>query len=229
MLVSHNYKFIFLKSIKTASTSAFVFFAPYCLPKNLIKNYKFEFSSQEKYVGNYKEGMVGKIDRNPKTNRIIFKKKHVVAANAKTILDNIDEKIWKNYFKFTIVRNPWDLMVSLYFHKLKYFPIEMKDVNFDNFIKSLYYKKYVEGYLFYKINEKYVCDYHIRYEHLYEGIKHVCKKANIIHYDLNNFKKFRSDSRPKGLNYKTMYKNKKTKKMVEELYESDIQKFKYVF
>ena len=96
MLVSHKYKFIFLKSIKTASTSAFVFFAPYCLPEQSLENYKFEYQSQEDYVGVYDEGIIGKTFLDHQTKQILFKRKHIIAENIKKIVDEIDDKIWKN-------------------------------------------------------------------------------------------------------------------------------------
>jgi hypothetical protein len=228
MLVSHKYKFIFLKSIKTASTSAFVFFAPYCLPQESLKNYKFEFQSQEDYVGVYNEGIIGKIFVDPETKEILFKKKHIIAENVKKIVDEIDGEIWKKYFKITIIRNPWDLMVSLYFQRLLDYPDQMKNLNFYKFIKLLYDKKEVEGHLFYKIGENYPCDYHIRYERLMKDVRYVCEKCNIENFNLDNFKNFRSDVKPKNLDYRSMY-NKETGKMVELLYASDIEKFKYTF
>lgn len=42
--------------------------------------------------------------------------KHATALQLKNFLGN---EIWQQYFKFTIVRNPWDQVVSMYFHLRK--------------------------------------------------------------------------------------------------------------
>ena len=57
MLISHIKKFIFFKSVKTASTSVFNFLLPYCLPKNIIIQ-DFNILSKD-YFGYWPTGIVG--------------------------------------------------------------------------------------------------------------------------------------------------------------------------
>lgn len=40
-------------------------------------------------------------------------------ATAQQLRAYLDEKAWSEYFKFSFVRNPWDLVVSMYFHLRK--------------------------------------------------------------------------------------------------------------
>jgi hypothetical protein len=240
MLISHKYKFIYFKSIKTASTSAFVFFASFCLSEEKVKNYKFELKTVNDYIGVYDEGCVGGTFISPKTKKLAFLH-HLPAIDIKKFSDKIDTKIWDSYFKFTTIRNPWDLMVSLYFYRLNDSPQKemkngkkMKDLSFHEYVELLYHRKLydnieTDGIEYYKIDENYLCDYHIRYERLMKDVKYVCEKCNIKNFNLNNFKKFRSDIKPKSIDYKSMYNNEETKKMVRFLYASDIEKFKYNF
>lgn len=244
MLVSHEYKFIFLKSIKTGSTSTYSFFLPYCLPEKKAKEYDSEnLKNTKKQAGVYKEGIVGLIKKNKSINE------HVNAIRVKKILDNIDCNIWKNYFKFSIVRNPFDLLVSLYFYKFqlmepikKFIPfINAKNLkehkkNFSKFLNNLHFFKLInnkpKSYSFYKIKNNYVCDYLIKYENLKEDIEYVCKQCNIKNYNLINLKNHRSDTKPEKFKYKNMYRdmyNDKTKELVYNFYKEDFEKFDYKF
>jgi len=246
MLVSHKYKFIFLKSVKTGSTSTYIFFLPYCLPKEKSEKYDCtKLKNSRNQTGIYEEGMVGLIRKDKS------KRQHVTASKVKNILDNIDSNIWENYFKFSIVRNPFDLLVSLYFYKknlilnplIEKFIIfenpknlEEHKENFSKFLNNLHFFKLENGnpesYSFYKIKNKYICDYFIKYENLKEGIEYVCEKCNIENYNLENLKYFRSNSKPINIKYENMYRDMyddKTKELVYDLYKEDFEKFDYKF
>lgn len=55
-------------------------------------------------------------------------------ANARQIKSFLGEKVWAKYFKFTVVRNPYDMAVSMYSHLRK--PLYQQEV-----IKKKYGKK----------------------------------------------------------------------------------------
>lgn len=110
-----------------------------------------------------------------------------------------------------------------------YFRKQMKNItfSFEEFIQKLK-KETIFNDLILKIKNKFVCDYHIRFENLKEGIKNVCDICEIKNYDLNNLPKFHSDSRPKNLNYRDVH-NKKTKNIIAKLYSSYIKEFNYEY
>ena len=58
---------------------------------------------------------------------------HLTANDLK---NNLSEDIWKNYFKFAVVRNPWSKAVSEYNWYLRYGP----KISFINWSKSLIYR-----------------------------------------------------------------------------------------
>ena len=100
MLISHRKKFLYTKTKKTASTSVESYFEKYCMPEG-----QWTFSHAiEEYVS--KEGIIGYRGKN-RRNQIWHN--HMSAAK---IRDKIGASIWNSYFKFTVVRNPFDKLIS---------------------------------------------------------------------------------------------------------------------
>lgn len=135
-----------------------------------------------------------------------------------------DEK-FNNYFKFCVIRNPYDRLVSYFYHFIlrnKNNDIE-KDINkFRTFVKSEL-PNFLETYT---IDSNFICDYHIRYENLEREINYVCEKFNL---DKNiNLKNIYSNIRPKNIDYKIYY-DSETKTIVENKYKIELDKFGYDF
>lgn len=94
MIISHKYKFIFIHITKCAGTSITHAISPYLGEEDII-------------LGATKEGE--KLSEEwRKTNGL---HKHAKAQEIRKVLG---DEIWNNYFKFTFVRNPWDMLVSTY-------------------------------------------------------------------------------------------------------------------
>ena len=220
MLVSHKYKFIFLKSMKTASSSVFSFFTPYCLSPEALKFFDYEknYKSIKGFTGPTEYGIVGR------EKKYLKHPLHVYAKHARNYVNSLSANMWNKYFKFTTIRNPWDLCVSRYFFYINFYGQKIK---FNKFIRKMH-KLGNTSYPFYRINGKYVCDFYIRYEQLKDDIAKVCDILGITDYNFNNLISKNSSHRPKNLHYSEMY-NEETKKLVANLYAADIKKFNYKF
>ena len=108
MLISHRKKFIFTKTVKTAGTSVESFFEKYCMPEGEWN----EAHAREEYVTD--TGIIGYRGRNRGSQTWY---NHMPAS---TIRDLIGPEIWDQYFKFTVIRNPFDKLVSgFYFFSSK--------------------------------------------------------------------------------------------------------------
>ncbi len=92
MIISHKYKFIFIKCGKTAGTSLEVFLSQHCGKKDVVT--PIIPHVEPHYARNYEGGGF--------YNHI----------SAREIKERISTDIWSNYFKFCIERNPWDKTLS---------------------------------------------------------------------------------------------------------------------
>ena len=188
MIINHKYKFIFIKSFKTAGTSLEIALSKFCSDKDMITEIE---PSDEiirknlKYTG-------------PQNNTGM--KVHMSAGEIKS---RIKSEIFENYFKFVVVRNPFDQIISaFYWHneskkngkKLWFF--KKKSIDFDKFFKRKARHIFEDEINKNTENEKILVDKFISYENLkndlsslsdtlklpenlYEVFKNIKAKSNI--------------------------------------------------
>ncbi|HKA06102.1 MAG TPA: hypothetical protein VKD71_02510 [Gemmataceae bacterium] len=92
MIISHKYRFIFVKTLKTAGTSIEVFLSQHCGPLDVVTPI---FPHLEPHVPRNDDGYFN----------------HISAAE---IRSRVGPDVWRNYFKFCVERNPWDKTLSYY-------------------------------------------------------------------------------------------------------------------
>lgn len=240
MLISHRKKFIFTKTKKTASTSVESYFEKYCMPKG-----EWTFShAREEYVG--KEGVIGYRGRN-RRNQIWHN--HMSAVK---IRDKIGTYIWNNYFKFTVVRNPFDKLVSGFYMqeiRIRNYTIAQKlgimarklsgkahsrdyivgDSQIERFRSWIRNGGAAGGAMLdrnkYLINGDICIDFFIRYEDLENGIKHVCDKLGIA-FEPENIPRLKSGMRNNQFSLSEFY-DSETINIVNQLYEFELNYFGY--
>jgi chondroitin 4-sulfotransferase 11 len=219
-MISHKHKFIFLEYSKTGTTTIEEGLEKYCETKTNHKTDSFYWKHAR-----------------PKTIKELFEKE-----NKK------DE--WKNYFKFTFTRNPFDRMVSLwnYMHKsLEMYKNKCEEEGLDwkpdhyHWIENCQkvtskcktFKEYVKytaygslginsvfAYAFDE-DEKFV-DFIGRFENLQEDFDIVCDKIGIPQQQLPH------KNKTKHKHY-TVYYDDETREIVAKKYAKDIEHFGYKF
>jgi hypothetical protein len=210
MLVSHRKKFIYTKTVKTAGTSVEVFFEKWCMPPG---KYKLQHARP---ASKNKAGIIG--SRGEVVDPTWFN--HMPAALIKR---QIGEDAWNRYFKFCVVRNPFDKMVSaFYFLRNKQAGI----TEFRQWLKSIHIPSVIQDRDKYMIDGEVCVDYFIRYEKLFEGICAVCKKLKIPKPKRENIPKLKTGRRRQDIPLSDFY-DEECVKMVESAFWFEVQNFGY--
>jgi hypothetical protein len=218
MLASHRYKFIYIKTLKTAGTSTEAFFQRYCLSPEEELSYKPEHSANESVT---KYGIIGSRWRGRQS--IGRWRNH---KTSKDIKNSIGDSIFNEYTKICNIRNPYDIAVSLYHWnggRGEQVPADIKLftkwLNNPNKISTLKQNK-----VLWAIDNKYNFDY-IRYENLEEDILKVCKKLG-INVDQVVLPEYKISE---GRKHYTEYYTEDTKKIIEKIYAKELEVFGYTF
>jgi len=187
MLVSHRKRFIYTKTVKTGGTSVEAYFEPYCMPEG-----EWSFAHErDEYIS--EAGIVGCRGVN-KQGKTWFN--HMPARRIKR---QLGEPIWHDYFKFCVIRNPFDKLVSAFHFFEQRFQIEgkfprMKRMVMDEaeFLGAIQGKSLEERFRLwiaagggvddrnkYLIDGEVCMDFFIRQERLAEDVEAVCDRLHL--------------------------------------------------
>jgi len=119
LIISHEYKFIFIKTGKTAGTSIEVFLSQFCenddvvtpiyprVESHVARNFKGLWNPFPELIENRDHGVGAVID-------LLSCNRYFNHMSARIIKNRISAEIWDSYFKFCVERNPWDKTLSHY-------------------------------------------------------------------------------------------------------------------
>lgn len=208
VLVSHRYKFIYLKNYKVAGSSVESFFGQYCVDP--ASTYSFD-DVQEMHVSSF--GILG--------SRLVKNKKWYNHMSAYEIRKNLGAEQFNAYYKFCVVRNPYDVVVSAYFYSRS--PDDFK--TFCKRYKNHFAENNAPRLL---LDGVPCCQYYIRYENLLEDMKVVLAALGITNYDLDKLPRHKSGTRIDKRPYKDYY-DEETRRIVYDLFRVEFDMFDYTF
>ena len=213
MLVSHRKKFIYTKTIKTAGTSVESYFEKYCMAVG-----DWEFAHQrDEYVSD--AGIIGYRGADSRNSTWY---NHMSASE---IREKIGIQIWDSYFKFCVIRNPFDKLVSQFFFRLDKGLIVFEDVE----DPILGFRQWISKGVpvldrtLYVMNNEICVDYLIRYEDIETGIKFVCDKLQ-IQFEAEKIPVLKSGIRDRSIPLSRFY-TAKIAQSVAKAYAFEIRKF----
>ena len=225
MLVSHTKKFIYTKTMKTAGTSTECWLERYCLPPDTE-----DVGAHSRAMTVTEHGIVGGRYKKVSAGDRFYN--HMPCYE---IADQLPGE-WREYYKFTNTRNPWDRMVSMWWNEVMNYPPEFFERPFGFLQKrfSQWAKSDAAMTMMlaerpkYCVGDQYVLDGVIRYEHLEEDLRELSRKLD-LDYDPSDFPTYKSDWRKRSESYRDYYIDQDTIDIVALGSSFEVNQFGYTF
>jgi hypothetical protein len=218
MLVSHRYKFIYTKTVKTGSTSVESYFERFCFPDGQWE----QLHHREAYEST--DGIVG---YRGLASDVTFRKwyNHMSAA---LIRERLGEKIWNTSFKFCVIRDPFEKAISAFEHFGRdHFPLSAPGIvteqeRFLHWLKEIGPPIDRDKYM---IDGQVCIDDFIRYETLYVDIERICVRLRLP-WDPSLLPFFKRGMRRQTAQISNLY-TPAAIDLVARLYDFEINHFDY--
>jgi hypothetical protein len=200
MILSHKHKFIFIKTVKTASTSVEVFLSPKCGPDDIVTPIV--------------PPVEGHCPRNDKEFH-----NHMPAT---LIRERVPAEVWNSYFKFCVERNPWDKVLSHYHMQVAR---TAGNLSLDQYLAKgkfpINYPRYTDA------GANIIVDRILRYENLNVDLADVFGQLN-VQFDGALAVRAKSDYRTDRTPYQQVF-NDAQRRIVEQAFAREIELHGYQF
>jgi len=229
MILSHKYKFIFIKTAKTAGTSIEVFLSRYCGPTDVLTPITPPIEGHR--ARNY-QGFINPIPEIlERPGKLFSTLRHTITSREKfyrhmpafEVQRRVPSRVWNSYFKFCVERNPWDKVLSHYhLHAAR----EGGSLSLDEYLARgrfpINYFRYTN-----RPGQKVIVDRILRYENLLTALGEVFSQLKIPFEGTLGVQakaEYRTDRRP----YQEVFSDKQ-RRIVEKAFAKEIELHGYQF
>ena len=239
MIVNHQHKFIFLKVSKTGGSSVEAFLRRFCAPGDIVTWLDEDEEQAIRGTGAcLPMGFAKPAAGVPPLARLLMAfnhrktlRRHGLSphAGAARVKRYVGDRVWGDYEKFCVVRNPLDRSVSQFFWTAANRGWEDAathfHVRFDEFLQSNDFRRLNEkGRDVYAIDGRVVANRVLRFETLEQDLGRTMRDLGIdTPLELTRFK---STQRPKG-DFAAML-NDRQRQVIRDTFAFDIEHFGYV-
>ncbi len=232
MIISHKYKFIFIKTRKTAGSSIQIYLSELCGEDDIVstidrperpyhpRNYRGLYNPIPELLEKKTPAKIARI-----LGRFVTLKKFQSHIKAREVKERIPKEIWDNYYKFTVDRNPWDKVLSHYHFVRQRYSRYDQNISFEEYLDvaelPYNYTKYTDK------DNNIIVDRVVRYENLNKELAEVFAQLGVpFEGSLGPTEKshYRKDRRP----YQDVY-TPKQKDAVAKLFDQEIEMLDYEF
>jgi hypothetical protein len=229
MILSHKYRFIFIKTAKTAGTSIEVFLSEHCCPQDIVTPIAPPVEGHQ--PRNY-EGFINPIPEIlERPGKFFSAVRHTMTSCTKfynhmpagEVKQRVPADVWNGYFKFCVERNPWDKVLSHYhMHAAR----EGGLLSLDEYLARgrfpINYFRYTD-----RSGRRLIVDRIVHYENLLAELSEVFSELNIP-FDGTLGVAAKSDYRPDRRPYQEVF-NDEQRRIVERAFATEIDLHGYRF
>lgn len=233
MIISHTHKYLFLKSVKTAGTSIEAALSQHCSGDDVVTPLG-DFSHNRDETG-------GMVHRAMNAETLPWWDRETIGqhVDAETMRRHLPPEMWRSYCKFSIARNPWDRVVSLFAWKTRNDPsmkpkkglLHKLGVPFDELgelrrnFAAFVSRGFETNDRFYVLDGQPCTDFMIRYEHMNDDLAALAGKLGLPPL---NVPRLKTGIRPGQYHY-SQYYDEATQALVGERHAQDLKLFGYRF
>jgi hypothetical protein len=229
MIINHKYRFIYLKTKKTAGTSVEIALSRYCDGNDVLSRIGRKDEPKRTALGY--QGPANYLIPKERYSRKDWIRHYLLREEicywnhmpAREVRERIGPGIWDSYFKFCVERNPWDRAISAYYWENR---SRKRMPDFYRFLRKMQRRDMLSNFSTYSIDGKIAVDAVLLYENLGAELERLVQRLGLPGgLELPDAKReYRKDRRP----YREFY-SERERNLVAEACAREIAEFRYEF
>jgi hypothetical protein len=234
MIVSHRHRLIFLKPRKVAGTSFEIALCKYVGEGDIVTpihrddeplRNKLGFSGPQNF--NYWLSDLFSKDRVPRILGRQLPLKYYNHMPARLVRDRLPHAVWRGYRKISLIRNPWDRAVSIFFWKNRGGQADLADFTSYFLARPELLEWNYENYM---IDGEDVIDHYLRYEHFEQDIQQLEREIPSLAGLWKTFKSVNAKGQVRKKAHTTaeiFADNPRVHRLIQQRNAWEIEKFSY--